>query len=108
MSRRRAAAPLALLVLTLIVLRLTGILHVPTKYLALAAAVDVVLAVAELALLVAAARAFLDGRRRGGLLVGYEAAIERERELGVPAPVVKLMEAEARLLRALERRLRSS
>ena len=102
--RRRVLWLLGLAVGVLVVLRLFGVELVPDRWLVVAVVLDVLLALAELAIVLAAARAFRDGMREGGVLTGYERWIDREHELGMPRPVVWLMRLELRLYRALSRR----
>ena len=63
------------------------------------------LALIEIAVLAALARAFVTGAREGGVLAGYERTIDAEERLGLPRPVVALMRAELRLYRSLGRLL---
>jgi hypothetical protein len=90
----------------LIVLRLTGVLEIPTRWLVVAVVVDIALALVELAVLAALARAFVEGSREGGVLTGYERAIDTEERLGLPRPLVAAMRAEVWLYRAIARLFR--
>ena len=90
----------------LIVLRLTGIVEIPARWLVVAIVVDVLLALVEIAVLAALARAFVTGAREGGVLSGYERMIDTEERVGLPRPIVAAMRAELRLYRALGRLLR--
>ena len=101
--RRWFVAALGVVVGALFVLRLTGVLEIPTRYLVVALAVDVLLALVEIGVVIVGARAFVAARRRGGVLDGYEAWIDAERRLGLPRPIIALMQLELRLYRALAR-----
>ena len=102
--RRRIVWLAGVAIGVLVVLRLFGVELVPDRWLVAAMVLDVLLGLAELAIILAAARAFRDGMREGGVLTGYERWIEKEHELGMPRPIVWLMRLELRLYRALARR----
>jgi hypothetical protein len=94
--RRRLFGLLGLVLALLFVLRLFGVRVVPGSWLVAGWIVDAALGLLELAVVLAAARAFREGRREGGLLRGYERWIEKEEELGLPPPLARLMQAELR------------
>lgn len=101
--RRRLVALLGLVLGTLVVLRLVGIRVIPTRWLVTAWIFDVLLGLAELVVALAAARAFRDGVREGGLLRGYERWIDKEEELGMPRPLAAVPRLELRLYQAIRR-----
>ena len=101
--RRGLIALLGLALIAVTALRWAGVVEVPGEWLLAAWILDWLLALIELAVVLAAGRAFLSGVRRGGVLTGVEDWIEKERELGLPRPLVFLARAELRLYRTLAR-----
>ena len=101
--RRRLIALLGLVLAALVVLRLFGVHVLPTRWLVAAWIFDFLLGLAELVVVVAAARAFRDGVREGGVLRGYERWIDKEEELGMPGPLARAARLELRLYQAIGR-----
>jgi hypothetical protein len=79
------------------VLRLLGVKPVPERWLIAGWVVDIAIGLLELGVILAAAGAFREGRREGGMLRGYERWIEKEEELGLPRPLLWAMRMELRL-----------
>ncbi len=104
--RRRLLALLGLALAALVVLRLFGVRVIPTRWLVAAWIFDVLLGLAELVVVFAAARAFRDGVRDGGVLRGYERWIDKEEELGMPRPLAAAARIELRLYQAISRMVR--
>jgi hypothetical protein len=98
-TRRRLFGFLGLALAAVLVLRLLGLKLMPNSWLVAGWILDVLLGLAELAVTVAAARAFADGMGEGGLLRGYERWIDKEQELGMPRPVAALARLELRFYR---------
>jgi len=104
--RRRLVALLGLVLATFVVLRLFGVQVLPTRWLVVGWIFDIVLGLAELVVVLAAARAFRDGVREGGVLRGYERWIDKEEELGMPRPLAHAARVELRLYQAIGRAAR--
>ncbi len=104
--RRRLIAVLGLVLAALVVLRLFSVQILPARWLAAAWILDILLGLAELAVVLAAARAFRDGVREGGVVHGYERWIDKEEELGLPRPLARAARVELRLYQAIGRAVR--
>ena len=104
MTRRRLIQALTLVVVTGLVLRLTGVIHIPDRLLLGAIALDLLLGLIEGALFVYLARPVY--RRHRQSRERFDAFIETLRELEpIPKPVFALMERELRAYRAAYLRL---
>lgn len=103
--RRRLMSLLGLVFTALVVLRLFDVKVLPTRWL-VGWAVDVLLGLAEVVVVLAAARAFRDGVREGGVLRGYERWIDKEEELGMPRALAWAARVELRLYQAIGRAAR--
>ncbi len=104
--RRRLIALLGLVLAAFVVLRLVGVEVLPTRWLIVAWIFDILLGLAELVVVLAAARAFRDGVREGGVLRGYERWIDKEEKLGMPRPLARAARVELRLYQAIRRATR--
>ena len=103
MARGRLIRILTLLIVAGAILRFTGVIEVPGELLVGAIVVDVLLGIAEAAILFFLGRRIYRSHRRA--LEPFEALIETLREIE-PKPLFVVMEKELRLYRALYRRLR--
>lgn len=88
---------LGLVLTALVVLRLFDVKVLPTRWLVVGWAVDVLLGLSDVVVVLAAARAFRDGVREGGVLRGYERWIDKEEELGMPRALAWAARVELRL-----------
>ena len=105
MTRRRLIQILTLVVVTGLVLRLTGVIHIPDRLLLGAIALDVLLGLIEAALFIYLARPVY--RRHRQSRERFDAFIETLREVEpIPKPVFALMERELRAYRAAYLRIR--
>ena len=105
MTRRRLIQIVTLVVVTGLVLRLTGVIHIPDRLLLGAIALDVLLGLIEAALFIYLARPVY--RRHRQSRERFDAFIETLREVEpIPKPVFALMERELRAYRAVFLRIR--
>jgi hypothetical protein len=100
MIRRRALKLLFLALLAGLILRLTGVVEIPARWLVAGLAVELLLAWIEAAIILTLARRVYRGKRR--TLERFEALVETLREIE-PAPLASVMEKELRAYRQVYR-----
>jgi hypothetical protein len=102
MLRRRALKLLFLALLAGLILRLTGVVEIPARWLVAGLAVELLLAWIEAAIILTLARRVYRSKRR--TLERFEALVETLREIE-PAPLASVMEKELRAYRQAYRLL---